>query len=149
MNKRISYLNDGYENIPFYKKYALSLVLALLWISNWVGYGISIWVEPGNFSWRYFWEGSLENSTSEFLQLFTFVLLSAHMIHRGSPQSKEGSERLERKVNYLIDAVTAMSSTKTGDKYTITQEGIKKTPAISVPSMGGSLLTSDPRSPGD
>jgi hypothetical protein len=36
-----------------------------------------------------------ENAQSEFLQLASFVLLSAWLVHRGSPQSKDGSERME------------------------------------------------------
>ena len=38
---------------------------------------------------------TLENWQSEFLQLFTFVTLAALFIHKGSAESKDGSEKVE------------------------------------------------------
>jgi hypothetical protein len=46
---------------------------------------------------------TLENWESEFLQLASFVVLSALYIHKGSPQSKDGSERLEAKVDTIME----------------------------------------------
>jgi hypothetical protein len=38
---------------------------------------------------------------SEFLQLLTFVTLTSFLVHRGSPESKDGDDRLERKVDEI------------------------------------------------
>ena len=38
-------------------------------------------------------QATMENWTSEYLQLFSFVTLTAYLIHRGSPESKDGDER--------------------------------------------------------
>ena len=46
-----------------------------------------------------FGQSTLENWQSEFLQLFSFVVLAALRIHRGSAESKDGTDRIERKVD--------------------------------------------------
>jgi hypothetical protein len=96
------------------KKYGLSIVLLALFLGSWL---LQTW-----FGWQeyvsesqlhgapaevldYFWswgEATFENWQSEFLQLLTFVLLSTYLIHKGSPQSKDGSERMERKLDALL-----------------------------------------------
>ena len=43
-----------------------------------------------------FSQSTMENWQSEFLQLFSFVLLAALLIHRGSSESKDGDERMEQ-----------------------------------------------------
>src|SRR5215207_10666689 len=64
-------------------------------ISTWIGQLITQWfnwaneqhdhnqpLQVGSFLWQ-FWESTLENWQSEFLQLFSFVVLSAYFIHKG------------------------------------------------------------------
>ena len=48
---------------------------------------------------------TLENWQSEFLQLLWQVGGLAYLLYVGSPQSREGSERLERKIDALLRAV--------------------------------------------
>jgi hypothetical protein len=55
-----------------------------------------------------FGQSTLENWQSEFLQLFSFVVLSAVLIHKGSAESKDGDEeirasleRIERRLDEL------------------------------------------------
>jgi hypothetical protein len=43
-----------------------------------------------------FGQWTLENWQSEFLQLFSFVVVSAVLIHHGSSESKDGTERIEQ-----------------------------------------------------
>ena len=42
-----------------------------------------------------FAQSTLENWQSEFLQLFSFVVMSALLIHRGSAESKDSDDRIE------------------------------------------------------
>jgi hypothetical protein len=49
---------------------------------------------------------TLENWQSEFLQLIWQVSGLALLYHIGSPQSKEGSDRLEEKVDLILEAVS-------------------------------------------
>ena len=55
---------------------------------------------------------TLENWQSEFLQLIWQVAGLAMLLHLGSPQSKEGDDRMEAK----IDAILLAVEPKKGDK---------------------------------
>jgi len=48
-----------------------------------------------------FGQSTLENWQSEFLQLFAFVVFSAVLIHRGSAESKDSDDRVERKIDAI------------------------------------------------
>jgi|SRR5687768_15787614 len=48
---------------------------------------------------------TLENWQSEFLQLIWQVAGLAFLLHLGSPQSKEGDERKEEKLDHILAAV--------------------------------------------
>ena len=95
------------SRIAPWKDFGLSIVLAILFLSTWLGQGISEWqtftdeqrshnqpVAVGDFTSE-FLQSTLENWQSEFLQLFSFVVLSAVLIHRGSAESKDSDERME------------------------------------------------------
>jgi hypothetical protein len=46
-----------------------------------------------------FGQSTLENWQPEFLQLFSFVVLSALLIHRESGESKDSDDRVEQKID--------------------------------------------------
>ena len=50
---------------------------------------------------------TLENWQSEFLQLIWQVAGLAYLFHLGSPQSKEGDDRKEEKLDRILEAVNA------------------------------------------
>ena len=50
-----------------------------------------------------FGQSTLENWQSEFLQLFSFVVVASVLIHRGSAESKDGTDRIEKAVNEIRD----------------------------------------------
>lgn len=83
--------------------HSLSAVLFLLFaiafglhvVGGWEAYGNELVehgaIRPGVFAYLLssrFWFESLENWQSEFLAIFTMVVLSIHLRERGSPQSK-------------------------------------------------------------
>jgi hypothetical protein len=55
---------------------------------------------------------TFENWQSEFLQLIWQVSGLAILYHIGSPQSKDGSDRLEEKVDLILKAVDAKADEK-------------------------------------
>jgi len=55
---------------------------------------------------------TLENWQSEFLQLIWQVAGLAFLFHVGSPQSKEGDERKEEKLDRILEAVNAKDAKK-------------------------------------
>jgi hypothetical protein len=46
-------------------------------------------------------QSTLENWQSEFLQLFSFVVFSAILIHSGSAESRDGTDRIEEAVKRI------------------------------------------------
>jgi hypothetical protein len=100
-----------------FKNYGLSIVLAGMFLSSWVAQGIAQWyeylahqeehnapVEFADYSYE-FLSATFENWQSEFLQLFTFVVLATYLIHKDSPQSRDGDDRMERKIDRILKAV--------------------------------------------
>ena len=95
--------------VRFIRDYGLGIVLAVLFFVSWVLQSVTGWVEfaanqqsHGEVaqlfgSSGYFWswmQSTFENWQSEFLQLFTMVLLTAFLIHRGSTESKDSDDEL-------------------------------------------------------
>ena len=93
--------------------FGLSIALALLFFVSWVGQAVAEWgayrheqqdhnqpVEVTEYVVQ-FGQSTLENWQSEFLQLFSFVVLAAILIHRGSAESRDGEDRIEAKVDEI------------------------------------------------
>jgi hypothetical protein len=92
----------------------LTIVLASLFLGSWVGQFIAQVAQVSNearehgqsFSWREFWPEflatTLENWQSEFLQLFTFVVLTAYLIHRNSAESPDGDDETKAMLQELL-----------------------------------------------
>lgn len=91
------------------RDYGLGVVLAALFFVSWVLQSLTGWVEfaaeqqaHGETaqlfgSSGYFWSwmaATFENWQSEFLQLFTMVLLTAFLVHKGSSESKDSDDEM-------------------------------------------------------
>jgi uncharacterized protein DUF6766 len=110
-----------------WRNFNLSIVLGLLFTLTWIGQLVTQWftwsqeqtdhgqpLEIGGFLWQ-FWQSTLENWQSEFLQLLTFVLLSALFIHRGSAESKDSDEQMQQalaRIEKRLDAIEGSSHSK-------------------------------------
>ncbi|MBI4018984.1 MAG: hypothetical protein HY364_01900 [Candidatus Aenigmarchaeota archaeon] len=100
--------------------HGLSIALAILFIISWGGQMFFQWHEFINDSIDHgeipntdkfipaFWAATFENWQSEFLQLFTFVVLSAVLIHRGSANSKDTTEDIQRTLQRIERRLSAM-----------------------------------------
>jgi hypothetical protein len=99
--------NEKSPKRSVWREFSLGLSLMILFLATWLAQGISEWrvftdeqqahgepTEVGDFVWE-FAQSTLENWQSEFLQLFSFVVLAALYIHKGSAESKDGDEKLE------------------------------------------------------
>ena len=53
-----------------------------------------------------FWNRTLQNWQSEFLQLIWHVAGLSLLLHVGSPQSREADDRLEEKIDAILRAVS-------------------------------------------
>lgn len=99
----------------------LAIVLAAMFLVAWVGqFFVQILVVRNEnrqhgqgFSWAdfwpQFWHSTLENWQSEFLQLLTFVVLTAYLIYRGSHESKDGDEELREAIARIEAKLDSMA----------------------------------------
>ena len=80
----------------FLHDYALSLSLFVMFAAS-----LLIQWLTHDGSTTEFVNAVMENWQSEMLQLAVMVVLTAYLIHRGSPQSKDGDEETRRKIDSL------------------------------------------------
>jgi hypothetical protein len=93
--------------------FGLSIGFCILFFVTWVGQGIVQWqeftdeqkahnqpVELGDFV-AAFGKSTLENWQSEFLQLFSFTVMTALLIHHGSAESKDSDDRIEESLRRI------------------------------------------------
>jgi hypothetical protein len=103
----------------FFRQRSLSTILFVLFLASWAIQfvfqlnvaGLEA-VEHGQvFQWSEFMaeflKDTFENWQSEFLQLFTFVVLAKHFIHVDSPQSRDGDDEMKEKIDRILKVVDA------------------------------------------
>lgn len=107
----------------FLKDYALSLVLAAMFLVSWILHALTGWVSfvadqqehgqvaqlfgASGYIWHWF-ESTFENWQSEFLQLFTMVVLTAFLIHRGSHESRDGQAEMRAALLHIEQQLEEM-----------------------------------------
>jgi hypothetical protein len=90
-----------------WKNFGLSLVFCGFFLLSWVAQAFAEWgvyaqearahgeaVVVSDYLVQ-FGQSTLENWQSEFLQLFSFVVFSAVLIHKGSAESKDSDEEMQ------------------------------------------------------
>lgn len=108
----------------FATDYGLSLALAALFIGSWLVQSVAGWVEfsseqlqhqqtpalfgPDGYIWRWL-AATFENWQSEFLQLFTMVVLTAFLIHRHSHESRDSQDRMQQQIDEIHKLVKAQA----------------------------------------
>lgn len=107
--------NEKKTKMRLWKNFGLSLGFCGLFLISWLAHGIAEWqsftdqqrdhnapVEVGDFVAE-FSTATLENWQSEFLQLFSFTVMSAILIHKGSAESKDSDDRMEEALKRIED----------------------------------------------
>jgi nucleoside permease NupC len=106
-----------------WKNFGLSIAFCILFLTTWVGQGLMEWqvyrseqlahgqqTDAQGFTFE-FLQSTLENWQSEFLQLFSFVVLSALLIHRGSGESKDSDDRMEASLQRIEKRLEELEAT--------------------------------------
>jgi hypothetical protein len=109
--------------------YSLSLVLAALFLASWVLQSLTGWVQfagdqqahgevaqlfgPSGYFWGWM-QATFENWQSEFLQLFTMVVLVSFLIHRGSQESKDSDAELKAMLEDVEERLMRMEAATSG-----------------------------------
>jgi hypothetical protein len=101
-----------------WQNYNLSIVLAALFVLSWVLQTWAGWVKFaanqeehqqvaevfGRSGYVFEWlAATMENWQSEFLQLLTFVVLTATFIHRGSHESRDSDDEMKAAIRRIED----------------------------------------------
>jgi amino acid transporter len=108
------------ENLrKVWPNFALSIVLCILFFVSWAGQAAAEWralvqeqrdhdesASAGEF-FIAFGQSTLENWQSEFLQLFSFVVLAAAYIHHGSAESRDSDDRIEEMLERVVRKLDA------------------------------------------
>ena len=111
--------NERIAGRSVWKDFSLGLILMILFGVTWLAHLVAEWqvytddqrshgetTAIGDFV-SHFAQSTLENWQSEFLQLFSFVVLAALYIHRGSAESKDGDDRIEAALRRIEDRLDA------------------------------------------
>ena len=115
-----------------WREFGLGLILVILFLASWLAQGIAQWqvftdeqaehgesAEIGDFVAE-FSHSTFENWQSEFLQLFSFVVLAALYIHKGSAESKDGTEKMEaalRRIEERLETLPPTAPSEGGDRW--------------------------------
>lgn len=107
--------NEKRTSMRLWKNFGLSLAFCFLFLITWVGHGMAQWqvytddqrqhkepVEVGDFV-ADFSQATLENWQSEFLQLFSFTVMAAVLIHKGSAESRDSDDRIGAALKRIED----------------------------------------------
>jgi len=124
--------NNRNRDRSIWREFSLSLIFMILFFASWIGQAIAQFQEftdealshgqhpsIGDFV-SSFSASTLENWQSEFLQLFSFVTLSALYIHKGSAESKDGDENIEaslRRIETAMGTLPPTAPTEPGETY--------------------------------
>jgi hypothetical protein len=94
----------------------LGVLFVSVFIATWIGQLVFEWLEYADEAaehgrtavfwsegfWVVFWQSTLENWQSEFLQLSAFTIACAYLVYKGSSESSDGTERIEAKIDFLL-----------------------------------------------
>jgi hypothetical protein len=96
-----------------WSNFGLSISFLALFLASWIAQAVAEWGtylqdvrahgETPRISdfFVQFGQSTFENWQSEFLQLFSFVVFSAILIHHGSAESRDGEDRIEEAVKRI------------------------------------------------
>src|SRR3712207_325256 len=107
--------NEKRTSMRLWKNFGLSLGFCALFLVSWAAQGVAEWQEftdaqkthneqpeIGDFVTQ-FSRSTLENWQSEFLQLFSFTVMAAVLIHKGSAESRDSDDRITASLKRIED----------------------------------------------
>lgn len=122
--------NEKRTRMRLWKNFGLSLGFCALFFITWLGHGIVEWqvytdqqrehkepVQVGDYTTE-FLQSTLENWQSEFLQLFSFTVMAAVLIHKGSAESRDTDDAMQAALKRIED--------KLGTELTLGREPLRQ-----------------------
>lgn len=93
-----------------FQNWGVAYILLVLWIGSWIGQAITMQSEIEKEGWTVFWAATFENWQSEWIQLLIQAIGLLALKHVIFKAEAEDQERLEAKVDALLER-SAPSST--------------------------------------
>jgi hypothetical protein len=109
-----------------WKNFGLSLAFCAFFLVSWIAQAVAEWGVYAQDQREHgettnvadylvqFGQSTLENWQSEFLQLFSFVVLSAVLIHKGSAESKDGDDEMRASLKRIERRLDELDHAKSG-----------------------------------
>jgi hypothetical protein len=108
-----------------WRDYSLTIVVGALFLSSFVLHSIfgwwqyaadqqqhgspaSLWGDDGYAV--YFGEWTFQNWQSEFLEVLLLIVATKYFIHKGSPESRDGQDRMEAAIERIEKKVDALEA---------------------------------------
>lgn len=117
--------NEKKTRMRLWKNFGLSLAFCGLFFITWIAHGVVQWqvytdqqrehkepVELGDFA-ADFGQATLENWQSEFLQLFSFTVMAAVLIHKGSAESRDSDDLIQASLKRIEDRLETEPTLRT------------------------------------
>lgn len=110
-----------------WRNYNLSIVLVVLFVFSWVAQTLTGWQEFASEQAQhgqsaqvfgadgYVWswgKATFENWQSEFLQLLTMVVLTSFLIHKGSAESRDSQDEMQRSLDRIEKHLKELNSSE-------------------------------------
>ena len=105
--------------VKIWPSFALGIVVCSLFFVVWVAHALVEWQKyaddqqehgasptAGGFVVQ-FGEATLQNWQSEFLEEFGLIVLTAAYLHRGSAESRDSEDRIEQKLDEVLERLNA------------------------------------------
>lgn len=151
-----SIITERSRHRSVWREFGLGLALTTLFFATWVAHGIAQWqtytdeqrehgesVTAGDF-FAEFDQSTLENWQSEFLQLFAFVVLAAMYIHKGSAESKDGTDKIEaslRRIEQHLGTTPPSAPSKPSESWKLPDTPLELQDASSSERTGDGVYT--------
>jgi len=134
-----------------WREFGLGIILVILFFTSWAAQAVTQWQtftdeqlehggtpKIGDFLAE-FGQSTFENWQSEFLQLFSFVVLAALYIHKGSAESKDSDDQVQASLRRIEDHLGTLPATAPqgpGDRWKLPETPLEAHDQLTKPSSG-------------
>lgn len=110
-----------------WRDYSLSIAVGILFLASFVLHAVFGWwqyaadqanqgAEATLLGWDgylvYFGEWTFQNWQSEFLEVLVLIILTSFLVHKGSPESKDGDEQMQAALDRIERRLEEMSESR-------------------------------------
>jgi hypothetical protein len=133
--------NERAAHRSVWREFGLGIILVVLFFTSWIAQALTQWqvftdeqLEHGSTPkfgdfLAEFGQATFENWQSEFLQLFSFVVLAALYIHKGSAESRDSDDQMQaslRRIEERLGTLPDTASTEPGERWKLPETPLEE-----------------------